>query len=121
MDRVQTISSALKPISSQQKKINLDYFRQQKCYQGLIRLLDTLRKIKTFVNEVTQLKVLRKGEEIILEDNRAMNEFLDRIESGTVNNHNQINAVLNGIVVMKSQLASLESQFTAFAATQNQN
>lgn len=50
-----------------------------------------------------------------------MNEFLDRIESGTVNNHNQINAVLNGIVVMKSQLASLESQFTAFAATQNQN
>lgn len=62
-----------------------------------------------------------RGEEIILEDNRAMNEFLDRIESGTVNNHNQINAVLNGIVVMKSQLASLESQFTAFAATQNQN
>ncbi|CAB4477445.1 uncharacterized protein OCT59_013193 [Rhizophagus irregularis] len=94
MDRVQTISSALKPISSQQKK--------------KFRLFSTA-------------KMLPRGEEIILEDNRAMNEFLDRIESGTVNNHNQINAVLNGIVVMKSQLASLESQFTAFAATQNQN
>ncbi|PKY37667.1 hypothetical protein RhiirA4_390763 [Rhizophagus irregularis] len=55
MDRVQTIN----------------YFRQQKCYQGLIRLPDTLRKIKTFVNEVTQLKVLRK----YLHANKIKGEF----------------------------------------------